>query len=131
LLRAAGVGVAIDDFGTGYSSLSRLSLLPVDTLKIDRSFVSGLPADPASVALVSTVIALARAFTLVTVAEGVETTDQLQVLRELGCQQSQGYLHSRPQPAAEITMLLEQARGERLDLGTEPQAYGVGAARDV
>ena len=131
LLRAAGVGVAIDDFGTGYSSLSRLSLLPVDTLKIDRSFVSGLPADPASVALVSTVIALARAFTLITVAEGVETTDQLQVLRELGCQQSQGFLHSRPQPAAEITLLLEQARGERLDLGTEPAAYGLAGARDV
>ncbi len=131
LLRAAGVGVAIDDFGTGYSSLSRLSLLPVDTLKIDRSFVSGLPADPASVALVSTVIALARAFTLVTVAEGVETTDQLQVLRELGCQQSQGYLHSRPQPAAVITLLLEQARGERLDLGTEPQALGLAGSKGV
>jgi EAL domain-containing protein (putative c-di-GMP-specific phosphodiesterase class I) len=120
LLRAAGVSVAIDDFGTGYSSLSRLSLLPVDTLKVDRSFVAGLPSDPASVALVSTIIALARAFTLITVAEGVETTDQLQVLRELGCQQSQGFLHSRPQPADQITLLLEQARGERQDTGTDP-----------
>ncbi len=128
LLRAAGVGIAIDDFGTGYSSLSRLSLLPVDTLKIDRSFVAGLPADPASVALVSTIIALARAFTLITVAEGVETTDQLQVLRELGCQQSQGFLHSRPQAAAEITLLLEQARGERQDMGTDPLSLLRGTA---
>ena len=79
--------------------------------------------DSASVALVSTVIALARAFSLITVAEGVETTDQLQVLRELGCQQSQGYLHSRPQPVAEITALLEQARDERRDLGNEPVDY--------
>jgi diguanylate cyclase (GGDEF)-like protein/PAS domain S-box-containing protein len=119
-LRSAGVGVAIDDFGTGYSSLSRLSLLPVDTLKIDRSFTAGLPANVAAVAVVSTIISLARAFALTTVAEGVETTDQLRILRELGCQQSQGYLHSRPQPASEITALLKQGRGEFKDLGGEP-----------
>ncbi len=129
LLRTAGVGVAIDDFGTGYSSLSRLSLLPVDTLKIDRSFVAGLPVEPASLALVSTIISLARAFTLITVAEGVETTDQLQVLRELGCQQSQGFLHSRPQPADQITLLLEQARGERQDTGTDPASLLLGTDR--
>jgi diguanylate cyclase (GGDEF)-like protein/PAS domain S-box-containing protein len=119
-LQAAGVGVAIDDFGTGYSSLSRLALLPVDTLKIDRSFIMGLPTDDASVALVSTVIALARAFSLTTVAEGVETNDQLRILRELGCQQSQGYLHSRPQPTSEITSLLEQERSKRRDVDAEP-----------
>jgi diguanylate cyclase (GGDEF)-like protein/PAS domain S-box-containing protein len=103
LLRAAGVGIAIDDFGTGYSSLSRLSMLPVDTLKIDRSFTSGLPANDVSLALVTTIIALARTFRLVTVAEGVETRDQFETLRKLGCEQSQGYLHGRPQPYEEIT----------------------------
>ena len=110
LLRAAGIGIAIDDFGTGYSSLSRLSLLPVDTLKIDRSFVAGLPTAAAAVALVSTVIALARAFSLTTVAEGVETQEQLQSLRALGCDQSQGYLHGRPQSAREVTRLMLRER---------------------
>ena len=79
LLRSAGVGVALDDFGTGYSSLSRLSLLPVDTLKIDRSFVTELPAKDTAMTIVSTIITLARAFSLTTVAEGVETAEQLQV----------------------------------------------------
>jgi diguanylate cyclase (GGDEF)-like protein len=95
-LRAAGTQVSIDDFGTGYSSLSRLSKLPVDTLKIDRSFTSALVGDESSQAVVSTIVALARAFKLSTVAEGVETAAQLDILRTLGCQQSQGYLHSRP-----------------------------------
>jgi diguanylate cyclase (GGDEF)-like protein/PAS domain S-box-containing protein len=103
LLRASGVGIAIDDFGTGYSSLSRLSMLPVDTLKIDRSFTSGLPANEVSLALVTTIIALARTFRLVTVAEGVETVDQLETLHKLGCEQSQGYLHGKPQPYEETT----------------------------
>jgi diguanylate cyclase (GGDEF)-like protein len=95
-LRAVGTQVSIDDFGTGYSSLSRLSKLPVDTLKIDRSFTSALVGDENSQAVVSTIVALARAFKLSTVAEGVETPEQLDILRTLGCQQSQGYLHSRP-----------------------------------
>jgi diguanylate cyclase (GGDEF)-like protein len=95
-LRAVGTQVSIDDFGTGYSSLSRLSKLPVDTLKIDRSFTSGLGGDESSQAVVSTIVSLARAFKLSTVAEGVETTEQLEILRTLGCEQSQGYLHSRP-----------------------------------
>jgi diguanylate cyclase (GGDEF)-like protein len=95
-LRAVGTQVSIDDFGTGYSSLSRLSKLPVDTLKIDRSFTSGLAGDESSQAVVSTIVSLARAFNLNTVAEGVETTEQLEILRTLGCEQSQGYLHSRP-----------------------------------
>ena len=110
LLRLSGIGIAIDDFGTGYSSLSRLSMLPVDTLKIDRSFTSGLPANEVSLALVSTIIALARTFRLVTVAEGVETAAQLETLRELGCEQSQGYLHGKPQPYEEITRRLVEAR---------------------
>jgi diguanylate cyclase (GGDEF)-like protein/PAS domain S-box-containing protein len=113
LLRVSGVGIAIDDFGTGYSSLSRLSMLPVDTLKIDRSFTSGLPDNEVSLALVSTIIALARTFRLVTVAEGVETVGQLEILRQLGCEQSQGYLHGKPQPYDEITRRLREARLER------------------
>jgi diguanylate cyclase (GGDEF)-like protein len=95
-LRAVGAQISIDDFGTGYSSLSRLARLPVDTLKIDRSFTSGLAADDSSQAVVSTIVSLARAFKLRTVAEGVETTEQLDILRTLGCEQSQGYLHARP-----------------------------------
>jgi len=95
-LREVGTQVSIDDFGTGYSSLSRLSKLPVDALKIDRSFTSALVGDESSQAVVSTIVALARAFKLSTVAEGVETAAQLDILRKLGCQQSQGYLHSRP-----------------------------------
>ncbi len=108
LLREAGVRIAIDDFGTGYSSLSRLSVLPVDTLKIDRSFISGLPNDRASAQLVPTIINLARAFELVTVAEGVETPEQLAYLKRTGCDQSQGYLHARPMPAEQLETMLVQ-----------------------
>ena len=108
VLRGAGVHVAIDDFGTGYSSLSRLSQLPVDTLKIDRSFTSRLPGNKAGCTLVSTIIGLARAFNMTTVAEGVETHEQLAFLQRAGCTESQGYLHSRPIPAAELELLLVQ-----------------------
>ena len=105
-LRNAGMRVAIDDFGTGYSSLGLLSKLPVDLLKIDRSFISGLPADPASGTLVSSIIGLASAFNLIAVAEGVETQEQLELLRKLKCNHSQGYLHSRPIPAEQLEQLL-------------------------
>jgi EAL domain-containing protein (putative c-di-GMP-specific phosphodiesterase class I) len=107
-LRAAGIRIALDDFGTGYSSLGLLSKLPVDLIKIDRSFVRGLPGEPASVALTRSIIGLASAFGLKTVAEGVEMEEQLQTLRELGCTQSQGYLHARPLPAAQIERLLRE-----------------------
>jgi len=110
VLRSAGVRVAIDDFGTGYSSLSRLSDLPVDTLKIDRSFINGLPGDRASARLVPTVISLARAFDLITVAEGVETRAQLNFLERAGCMQSQGFLHAQPMPAAALEALLLQGQ---------------------
>jgi diguanylate cyclase (GGDEF)-like protein len=105
-LRDAGVSVAIDDFGTGYSSLSRLSQLPVDTLKIDRSFTSRLVGDVTAQAVVSTIVSLARAFALSTIAEGVETLEQAKLLESLGCEQSQGYLHSRPVPAEQFEALL-------------------------
>jgi diguanylate cyclase (GGDEF)-like protein len=109
-LRNAGVRVAIDDFGTGYSSLSRLSDLPVDTLKIDRSFINGLPGDRASSRLVPTVISLARAFDLITVAEGVETRAQFNFLERAGCVQSQGFLHAQPMPAAALESLLARTQ---------------------
>jgi len=112
-LRAAGLRVALDDFGTGYSSLGLLSKLPVDLVKIDRSFIAGLPEDRASVTLVSSVIGLASAFGLKVVAEGVETERQLGMLRELGCDQSQGYFHSRPVPLEQFeTLLRNQSRTE-------------------
>lgn len=105
-LRNAGIRVAIDDFGTGYSSLGLLSKLPVDLLKIDRTFISGLPQDPASRTLVSSIIGLASAFNLIAIAEGVETGEQLELLRNLRCNHSQGYLHSRPVPSAQLEELL-------------------------
>lgn len=106
ILRDEGVQVAIDDFGTGYSSLSRLADLPVDTLKIDRSFICRLAGDKTAQAVVGTIISLARAFGLSTVAEGVEREEELALLRELQCEQSQGYLHSRPLPVEAFETLL-------------------------
>jgi EAL domain-containing protein (putative c-di-GMP-specific phosphodiesterase class I) len=111
LLRARGVRVAIDDFGTGYSSLGRLAQLPVDTLKIDRSFISQVPKDPAGRKLVETMMSLARTFNLTTVAEGVERQDQLDFIWHMGCDQSQGYLHSPALPADEFAHLLKHGRG--------------------
>jgi diguanylate cyclase (GGDEF)-like protein len=108
LLRAAGVRIAIDDFGTGFSSLGRLSELPVDTLKIDRTFTSRLPMDRRSGTLVATIIGLAHAFDMTTIAEGVETQAQLDFLAREGCDESQGYLHSRPLPRAELESLFMQ-----------------------
>jgi EAL domain-containing protein (putative c-di-GMP-specific phosphodiesterase class I) len=112
VLRSGGIKIAIDDFGTGYSSLSRLSSLPVDTLKIDRSFVMKLPESAQGIALVQTVISLAQAFSMQTVAEGVETREQFDMLVNFGCTQSQGYLHSKPVPAAEFVTLLRDGRGD-------------------
>jgi PAS domain S-box-containing protein/diguanylate cyclase (GGDEF)-like protein len=109
-LRNVGLRIAIDDFGTGYSSLGLLSKLPVDLLKIDRTFISGLPSDRASVTLVSSIIGLASAFNLTSIAEGVETPEQLELLRTLNCDQSQGYLHSRPVPVGQIEALLARQR---------------------
>jgi len=110
-LRTAGLRVALDDFGTGYSSLGLLSKLPVDLVKIDRSFITGLPQDKASVTLVSSVIGLASAFGLRVVAEGVETQGQLEILRAMGCNQSQGYLHARPVAVEQFERLLREQRG--------------------
>ena len=109
-LRKAGIRVALDDFGTGYSSLALLSKLPVDALKIDRSFVTGLPEDAASVTLVVSIVELASAFDLITVAEGVETAEQLAALRALRCSHAQGFLHSAAVPAQELEQMLTRSK---------------------
>ena len=101
-LKALGVAIAMDDFGTGYSSLSHLRTLPVDIVKIDRSFVSGLVENDEDNALVAAVIGMAQALGILTVAEGVETAEQADFLRGKGCDIGQGYLFARPMPADEV-----------------------------
>ena len=108
-LRELGVRIAIDDFGTGYSSLSHLQQLPVDELKIDRAFVSRLDGEDADATLVETMLGLARALEIATVAEGIETHGQLSMLREAGCDQGQGFLLARPLGAEAARELLRSA----------------------
>jgi diguanylate cyclase (GGDEF)-like protein len=106
-MRDLGLRIALDDFGTGYSSLAYLSKLPVDTLKIDRSFIHGMTENPDDTSIVSTIISLAQALRLKVVAEGVESEQQAQLLRLLRCDQAQGYLFSPPVPAERIEALLK------------------------
>ncbi|MCB1749077.1 MAG: EAL domain-containing protein [Gammaproteobacteria bacterium] len=109
-LKAAGFGLAVDDFGTGYSSLSYLKRLPIDVLKVDQSFVRDLPGDADDIAIVNTIVSMARGLGLKTVAEGVETEAQRDFLREQGCDELQGYLFSPPQPADELEPWLREWR---------------------
>ncbi len=102
-IRELGVHLVIDDFGTGYSSLAYLRRFPVDTLKIDRSFVDGLGRDAESEAIVRAVVGLTQSLHLSVIAEGVETIDQLTTLHRLGCDTYQGYYFAKPMPADEIT----------------------------
>jgi EAL domain-containing protein (putative c-di-GMP-specific phosphodiesterase class I) len=101
-LKKTGVRISIDDFGTGYSSLSYLKRLPIDTLKIDRSFVVDLPGDRESVAIARSIVALAKNLGLEVLAEGVETREQLRFLAESGCDRIQGFCFSRPVAADQI-----------------------------
>jgi diguanylate cyclase (GGDEF)-like protein/PAS domain S-box-containing protein len=111
-LRTLGVGLSLDDFGTGYSSLSYLTRLPLDKLKIDRSFISDMLSDPGDMAITRTVAGLGRTLGLRVVAEGVEHLEELKVLQTIGCDEVQGYLISRPLPAHEFSGWLSRHREE-------------------
>ena len=112
-LRACGITLALDDFGTGYSSLSSLHLLPVDTVKIDRSFVSLVDTSAHHRVLIEATIRVARSLGMRTVAEGIETDEQAAVIRELGCDKGQGYLFSRPVTGDELVHLARLRRTAR------------------
>src|SRR6267142_2573703 len=107
-VRALGVNIAIDDFGTGYSSLGYLAKLPVQSLKIDRSFIAAMHEDANAMTLVSTIVSLAHSLRLKVVAEGVETEEQAKILRLLKCDEMQGYLFSKPLPLASLVALLRK-----------------------
>ena len=107
-LKDLGVRIAIDDFGTGYSSLSYLKSFPIDTLKVDQSFVRDLATEPSDAAITRAIIAMARSLSLNVVGEGIETEAQLRYLRELGCDEIQGFLFSRPLPEADLINLIKK-----------------------
>jgi PAS domain S-box-containing protein len=113
-LKALGVSLDIDDFGTGYSSLSRLQRFPVDTLKIDRAFISRVDTDLETREIVRIIVMLAHGLRLKVVAEGVETQVQADLLKEIGCELAQGYLYSKPVPAEAIEQLLRNNRAASL-----------------
>jgi EAL domain-containing protein (putative c-di-GMP-specific phosphodiesterase class I) len=111
-IREMGIRLSIDDFGTGYSSLSYLHQFPAQTLKIDRSFVSKIEEETTQFAIVRAVVSLAHVMGMDVVAEGIETTSQLDVLGQLGCEYGQGYLFAKPLPAAEIEAMLARLEHE-------------------
>src|SRR5450631_124841 len=124
-LKGLGVRIAIDDFGTGFSSLSTLADLPVDILKVDRSFVSGQASGAPSVPMLEGILGLASKLSLAVIAEGIEEPDQLDLLRKLGCEMGQGFLLARPAPAQEIEALL--ASGGLLQPESTPAVSGLSA----
>jgi EAL domain-containing protein (putative c-di-GMP-specific phosphodiesterase class I) len=107
-LRAVGVSISLDDFGTGYSSLSYLQKLPIDTLKVDRSFIRRADTEPQDAALIGAIVSMARVLGLRVAIEGVETAQQLALLREMGCDEVQGNLMSPPVAAGEVPALLRE-----------------------
>lgn len=126
-LRSCGIGIAIDDFGTGYSSLAYLAKLPVDTLKIDRSFIITMLQNVDTMTLVSTMISLGHALKLKVVAEGVDSEEQAKLLRLVRCDEMQGYLYSKPLPGEELIELLQkvtqgpQAMGQNTEAVRRPR----------
>jgi len=107
-LKKIGVKLAIDDFGTGYSSLNYLKNFPIDTLKIDKSFVDDIVTNTKDAAIAQTIVQLARNLGLSTIAEGVETDGQKVSLKDMGCSEFQGYYYSKPVPVTEVEKLLTQ-----------------------
>jgi EAL domain-containing protein (putative c-di-GMP-specific phosphodiesterase class I) len=106
-LRALGISIAVDDFGTGFSSLSYMAGLPLDVIKIDQSFVRKMAADEKSLAIVTSIKALAAGLNLTVVAEGVESKIEADILRTIGCEVAQGYFYAKPQPAETLQALLQ------------------------
>ena len=110
LIKTMGVSVSIDDFGTGYSSLSYLTRFPLDSLKVDRAFVTNLPDDRDAVAIVRAIVSMAKNLNLIIIAEGIENDNQVSFLNALGCDTGQGYLFSKPVPAEDFVKLLTKER---------------------
>ncbi len=126
-IKALGIRVALDDFGTGYSSLSYLKSIPIDSLKIDRSFISGLPHDRDNMAIVAAILSMAEHFGLSVTAEGVETDAQMGLLQTLKCNLVQGYLLSHPVPVDELARVCEELRFYVLP--SEPESLRRNASR--
>jgi EAL domain-containing protein (putative c-di-GMP-specific phosphodiesterase class I) len=120
-LSEMGVQLAMDDFGTGYSSLAYLKRFPVDSIKIDRSFIQGLPGDEEDATITQAVIAMAHSLRLRTIAEGVETAEQLAFLERLGCDEIQGYYFSKPLPFGELGPFLAAHTGNVQPQAAAPQ----------
>jgi len=111
-LRAMGIRIAIDDFGTGYSSLGYLDRMPIDGLKIDRSFVQSMESSATGTSLIRSIVAMAHGMSLRVVVEGVETPEQLQALASTGCDEVQGFLLGRPEPRAQALQRVLDERGQ-------------------
>jgi EAL domain-containing protein (putative c-di-GMP-specific phosphodiesterase class I) len=108
-IRALGVHFSLDDFGTGYSSLAYLQKFPIDKIKIDRTFISGIPDNQGATSIVRAVAAIAKSLGIRLNAEGIENVDQVAFLRLIGCQEGQGYLYGKAAPASEIVALLSRS----------------------
>jgi diguanylate cyclase (GGDEF)-like protein len=128
-LQRLGVRVAIDDFGTGYSSLSVLNQMPIDTLKLDQKFIHDMLGGARSSVMIGTLLGMAKSLELAVVAEGVETLEQVQILKGFGCPLAQGYYFSRPVPAAQIPALARTVFLERVADGLASEARALLAAR--
>jgi EAL domain-containing protein (putative c-di-GMP-specific phosphodiesterase class I) len=123
--RSAGIGVAIDDFGTGHSSLGLLRGLPIDIMKVDRTFVQGLADGSQDVAFVEAILRLAHSLRLETIAEGVETRQHAELLLQLGCRAAQGYLFAKPMDATDAELFLATCPAKQMLQWTSSKFRGV------